>query len=239
MEWIWALVSALVVGIGGWVGIILTSRTALVRGKREGADDFLRLILAGGYETRTRAFKELNRIARPGGIVFVGDSITQDYPVWEYFPDLLVYNRGIGGDTTVGLKKRLEESIFQLHPQIVVLLIGTNDLALLKSTPETIAANIRDIVVTIQTRMPECRILLESVYPVIPDGKEPPERDNADICRINALISTVPGVEFVDLHSQLCDDTGKLRTEYTVEGLHINQTGYAMISHELRRRLKP
>jgi lysophospholipase L1-like esterase len=238
MEWIWALVSAFVVGLGGWIAAILTGRKALARGKREGADEFLRFILAGGYETRTRAFRELNRMARPGGIVFVGDSITQDYPVWEYFPDLPVYNRGIGGDTTEGLKKRLEESVFELRPQAVVLLIGTNDLALLKSTPETIAANIRDIIVTIQTRLPECRILLESVYPVIPDGKEPPERDNADICRINDLISAIPGVEYVDLHSQLRDENGNLRAEYTVEGLHINQTGYALITQELRRRLK-
>jgi lysophospholipase L1-like esterase len=239
MDWIIPTVIAVVMALAGIYVSMQCYQVALRRGKKEGADEFLRSILAGGYDQRVKAFKALNSFAKSGGVVFVGDSITQDYPVWEYFPDQVVYNRGIGGDTSVGLLLRLNESLFDLSPRAVVLLIGTNDLALLHSSPEAIAENIRRIIQEIQARLPECLILLESVYPVIPppDGPNPPERDNRDIRAINLLISRIPGIEYINFYSLLADSEGNLRSEFTVEGLHINQNGYVLISKELRKRL--
>ena len=78
-----------------------------------------------------------------------------------------VYNRGIGGDTTVGLLKRLDVSVFDLKPKTVVLLIGTNDLALLDTTVEVIYENITQILQRIKAQFKDVDILLQSVYPVI------------------------------------------------------------------------
>src|SRR5713101_5919590 len=63
-------------------------------------------------------------------VVLLGDSITQgwgdDFTAW--FPGMKVANRGISGDTSRGVLIRVQEDVLALHPQAVVLLIGTNDL---------------------------------------------------------------------------------------------------------------
>src|SRR5438876_592948 len=58
------------------------------------------------------------------------------------FPGMKIANRGISGDTSRGVLIRLQEDVLALHPQAVVLLIGTNDLEE-KAEPETIAANLK------------------------------------------------------------------------------------------------
>lgn len=236
MDILWPVLTGLAVGAAGLVASRHFYRLGLSRGKKRGADEFLDFILAGGYDQRVKAFRDLNRRAISHQVVFVGDSITQDYPLSEHFPDFVTYNRGIGGDTTVGLAKRLEESVFELEPRVLVLLIGTNDLALLHSSPEEVIDRIAAIVGSIRSRLPETRILLESVYPVLPAFGEATRegRDNADIRAINAGIAALPGVEFVDLYPSLADSEGRLRSEFTVEGLHINQAGYFLISEILR-----
>src|SRR5262249_53747001 len=77
-------------------------------------------------------------------VVLLGDSITQGWgdTIGELFPNLKVANRGISGDTTRGVLIRLPEDVLSLHPQAVVLLIGTNDLEE-QAEPEVIAANLK------------------------------------------------------------------------------------------------
>ena len=73
-------------------------------------------------------------------VVMLGDSITEgwrdDFSAW--FPGVKVANRGISGDTSRGVLIRLQEDVLALHPQAVVVLIGTNDLEE-KADPETIS----------------------------------------------------------------------------------------------------
>jgi len=61
-------------------------------------------------------------------VVFVGDSITDDWRLNEYFPDRDFVNRGISGQTTDQMLGRFEEDVVQLHPLAVVIFGGTNDL---------------------------------------------------------------------------------------------------------------
>ena len=56
-------------------------------------------------------FAEENAERQDYDIAFIGDSITDLYNVKEFFPDLAVTNRGIGGDTTYDLEGRLEISL--------------------------------------------------------------------------------------------------------------------------------
>ena len=78
---------------------------------------------------RLDAFGTFNRLAQPNGIVLVGDSIIEGFPIHElYRGPLLVYNRGISGDTSRDVLNRLEESVYALRPAKVFLLIGTNDI---------------------------------------------------------------------------------------------------------------
>ena len=103
--------------------------------------------------------------APPGRVVFLGDSITEGGLWEELFPDLWILNRGIGGDTTVDLRERLDDAINE--PRVVSLLIGTNDLhgPRPRRDLDAIAARCQDIVERVRDRAPGVGVILNSVMP--------------------------------------------------------------------------
>ncbi len=62
-------------------------------------------------------------------VVFFGDSITDIWKLAEYFPGKPYINRGIGGQTTPQMLVRFRQDVIDLHPKVVVILAGTNDIA--------------------------------------------------------------------------------------------------------------
>jgi len=188
------------------------------------------------------AFLELSKVAKPGGIVFVGDSITDFFRLNEFFHGIYVINRGIGGDTTDGVLKRLNESVFALLPSKVFLLIGTNDIGENKSD-EHIIRNIREIIDRIREKCPETQIYLQSIYPVsrVNDKKINKyivgRRTNERIRRINGELKKIArekDIVYIDVFSHLTDENGNLKLEYTVEGLHLTIEGYRVCADVLR-----
>ncbi len=206
------------------------------KGIKKGADDFFKLLVSFGFESKVSAFRELNRLASPKGVVFLGDSITQDYPVSEFYSDEHVYNRGIGGDTTEGVLKRLDVSVFELQPKTVVMLIGTNDFALLDATPEMVSANIERIITMIKAFDPTIEIILESIYPVNPkiDPFTVGKRTNSSIMKTNMMLKQLSHVTFVDVYPLLIDQDGNLDRAYSHDGLHVNMKGYRMITDVIK-----
>jgi lysophospholipase L1-like esterase len=219
--------------------IPLVTQISFKKGIKKGADDFFKLLVSFGFESKVVAFRELNKMAKPGGIVFIGDSITQDYPVSEFYAGMNVLNRGIGGDTTEGLLKRLDVSVFELKPKTVVCLIGTNDFALLDATPEMVAANIERIVTLIKAFDPTIKIILESIYPVNPtlDPFTVGKRINQHIMKTNSILKHLSNVDFVDLYPLLLDQMGNLNHSYSHDGLHVNMIGYQKITEAIKASL--
>ena len=82
------------------------------------------------WQLKYDSFVVQNANLSKGQIVFVGDSITDFYPLDDYYADLnlATYNRGIGGDTTGGLLDRMKVSLYDLAPSKIVLMIGINDI---------------------------------------------------------------------------------------------------------------
>lgn len=199
-------------------------------GKKKGIDDFLGILFKAGSMGKIDAFKAYNQYAKKGGIVFVGDSITQDFNVYEYFPEQQVYNRGIGGDTSLALLDRLDESIFDLRPSKVFLQIGTNDLELLNDGLVAIYNRIKEVINKIKSFDESIDIYLVSIYPVNPliDKMTVGKRNNEDIKSLNKMLSQIKGVTYINLFDQLQKD-GLLNPEYTLEGLHLNQKGYKIL----------
>jgi lysophospholipase L1-like esterase len=200
----------------------------------------IKAVTGSTYFARTNEFKIYNRFAKPGGIVFVGDSLTQRYPLNEFYPGLHVYNRGIDGDTSVGVLKRLDLSIFDLKPSTVVLQIGTNDLQVEGITKDITIVNIQKIVNAIQTTQPEIHLILVSLYPVnlsidkLVNKFIVGPRNNEDIKSINQAIAKIQGVKFVDVYSHLLNEDKELNMQYSKEGLHLSLAGYATITPLIR-----
>jgi lysophospholipase L1-like esterase len=160
--------------------------------------------------------------APPGRVLFLGDSITEGGLWDELFSDVPVLNRGIGGDTTVDLRQRMDDAINE--PRLVSLLIGTNDLHGPRSRRhlDGIAARWRDIVDRIRERAPGADILLSGLMP----------RTTLYAERLRALnvryraIAAETGAEFIDLWPALADSAGELREDYTRDHLHLTAAGY-------------
>jgi lysophospholipase L1-like esterase len=215
--------------------IPIISYICFSKGKKVGASEFFKLIANFGYQSKVNAFRTQNKHVPLGGVVFLGDSITQDYNVYEAFPGHLVYNRGIGGDTTEGVLNRLDVSVFELKPKAVVMLIGTNDFALLKSSVEEVFERIKNIVETIKEKLPTCDVIVQSVYPVNEtlDKMTVLPRNNHDIDILNSMIQTLNTITYVDVSSHLKDENGRFKEIYTLEGLHVSPLGYEVVTHLL------
>ena len=116
------------------------------------------------YDNHVATYRVENTYFSKGQIVFIGDSITDLYHLDDYYADLdkACYNRGIGGDTTDGVIKRLKVSLYDLHPSEIVLMIGINDLNGGK-TVEQVTNNYQFILNDIKTTLPITKVFTMSI----------------------------------------------------------------------------
>lgn len=203
----------------------------------------LETLFADAWQNRVRLFDSLNRAAEAGGTVFAGDSLVQEFPVGELFTGgEPIYNRGIGGDTTAGLLRRLRQSVLDLRPARVFLLIGTNDFVI-NGTAQSITDNLAKIIGIIKNELPECFLGLISLLPV--NTSDHPrvnleavgKRNNEEIDRVNRQLKSLAGerhIEYIDLNGLLKDEKGNFSLDYTTEGLHVSGHGYATIAAALQ-----
>lgn len=188
-----------------------------------------------------------NETAQPGQTVFLGDSITEYYPLGEFYAayqrqtGINVYNRGISAENTAHLLGRLETTLFPLAPKNVVLLIGTNDIGQ-NVNADAIYQNIQTIIERILQACPQTNLILQALYPVnenMPDfynrysvGSRTNEKIRSLNQRLKALAEEKQLV-FLDLTADLCDDTGNFSLEYTYDGLHPSAAGYRVITKRI------
>lgn len=232
----------LILAVAGLSAYLLSQRKdvekRLKAAKEEGTFEFLEMLITQGHQSRLEWFRFLNNKAQKGGTLFVGDSLTQEFLLEEYFGGSLVYNRGIGGDTTEGLLDRMEESVYALMPSKMFLLIGTNDLALKQSPPEVVVENIKNIVLNTKEHCRDTEIFIESLYPTGAEGfrdlssESIKNRSNYVIDIINEklkLLCQELGIRYIDVNSKLKDKEGKLNPTFTRDGLHLNPRGYEVV----------
>ena len=104
-------------------------------------------------------------------IVFLGNSITQGGGNWnDYFGTKNIVNRGISGDYTTGILKRLDEIIFY-KPASVFLMIGINEffadnLEKPEINPKNVAENIIKIADIITEYSPNTRMFIHTILPI-------------------------------------------------------------------------
>lgn len=196
------------------------------------------------YENRLMEFEVTKDNIGGRPIVFLGDSLTEMFPLKDFFPTLNVVNRGIYGDTTDGVLNRLEEGVIALNPTKIFLLIGTNDIEMEKEDPtEHILKNYELIIGRIKNGCPDAALFVESLLPIsrhkmpamdkILVGKK---RDNELIAEINEGIQALAqkyNLEYIDVDSVMKDENGELKVDYTIEGLHLNALGYKEIVGKL------
>ena len=160
-------------------------------------------------------------------VAFLGDSLTDGYDLQKYYPQYVTANRGIGGDTTFDLEARLQESVYALKPQVVVMLIGANNM-------DTMFENYESILQGLQENLPETKVVLLSLTAM---GGEHWGRKNQLAAYNNVTIKLLAqkyGYTFVDLYSPLYDVTiREVYAGYTVDGGHFTHEGYVVLTEQI------
>ena len=169
--------------------------------------------------------------AREAEVVFLGDSLTDFCPLDLYYPEWKTLNRGIAGDTTEGLLHRMQVSVYDLRPKVVVLLIGGNNL-------QTMFVDYEEILKGIGSALPDTKVVLVSLTPMGEPyaAKNPISKGNN--LRIKAYAAEY-GFSFVDLYDDLVDPaTDRLRESYTVDGAHLTPEGYAVFTKKIAAAIR-
>jgi len=201
-------------------------------------------------DVRVRDFAELrryrddNRTIKPGEsrVVFMGDSITD---LWQqpqfggFFPGKRYVDRGISGQTTPQMLLRFRQDVVALHPAVVVILAGTNDIAG-NTGPET-----DDEIEGYLTSMCELaqangiRVVLSSITPISDYHRRPPappmttRRPPQRVALLNSWIRDYASSHhhvYLDYFAAMVDSAGMLREEFSEDDLHPNAKGYAVMA---------
>ena len=190
-------------------------------------------------------YEVLNEFAPEKPIVFLGDSLTDLYPIHEFLHDDRIINRGISNETTYDVEKRLGD-ITCLNPRAVFLLIGINDYLRLKKKREP--HEVAERVIAIADRLKTCcdDIRVVSLYPINPKRQKFSKfylrkTTNAKITVTNGILKKLcaeRGYKFIDMHAHLIDNDGVLDKNFTLEGLHLNLAGYKHITPVFKEELK-
>src|ERR1700730_9398619 len=114
-------------------------------------------------------YREADAALAPAGesrVVFLGDSITDYWKLPDYFPGKPYINRGIDGQTTPEMLVRFRQDVIALHPTMLVVLAGTNDLAGVTgpARDEDIEANYASMAEL--ARLHHIRVVFASLLPV-------------------------------------------------------------------------
>src|SRR6202050_3273154 len=170
-------------------------------------------------------------------VVFVGDSITDIWHLDEYFPGKPYINRGIGGQTTPQMLLRFRQDVIDLHPKVVVILAGTNDIAgntgpMRLEDIEANYASMADI-----ARANNVRVVFSSVMPVHNYTPQSQifftQRSPAKIVQLNLWLKNycaTNGCVYLDYFSPMVDDKGLLKRDLADDGLHPNAAGYKIMA---------
>jgi lysophospholipase L1-like esterase len=188
-------------------------------------------------------YREANAALKPPApgenrVVFFGDSITDLWHLDEYFPGKPYINRGLGGQTTPQMLIRFRQDVIDLHPKVVVILAGTNDIAgntgpMRVEDIEADYASLADL-----ARANNIRVVFSSVLPVhnyTPQSQNMyAQRSPEKILELNRWLKTYvaahPDSVYLDYFTAMIDDKGLLKRDLAEDGLHPNAAGYKIMA---------
>ena len=195
-------------------------------------------------------YKEANaQLSAPASgrprVVFLGDSITDGWPLKEYFSGKDFINRGISGQVTGQMLGRMQADVISLKPAVLVILAGTNDIA--RGTPIEIIQNNLRMMCDLADHA-RIKVVLSSVLPIHdynqnidPRFARSPQRPPASITALNAWMKSLAetkGYVYLDYFNGVRDGAGYLRKDAADDGLHPNALGYRLMAPLAERAIE-
>ena len=187
--------------------------------------------------------KENAAIQQPVKAVFMGNSITDGWPVAD--PDFFARNgyvgRGISGQVSAQMLLRFRQDIINLNPQVVVILAGTNDIARndYAMTPEQTFDNVVSMIQLAEAN--GIKVILCSTMPASQFGWRPQLKPAEDIKALNAKFKAYADehhIPYVDYHSAMQNEEGGLPEKYSKDGVHPTLEGYKVMEGLVQKALE-
>jgi len=165
-------------------------------------------------------------------VAFLGDSITQFWEgpgqdIWDrQIAPFKAANFGFSGDQTSHVLWRLQNGeLLGIHPKLIVLMIGTNDIGQGKS-PEQTADGVRAIVSELRSQTPSSKILLLGIFPRGAFSTDPLRQEVAHATELFKDCVDGSHVQFLDIGTRFLAADGSLPAATFPDALHPNTDGY-------------
>ena len=190
-------------------------------------------------------YEKVNKsLTQTPDVVFMGNSITDNWAtmVPQFFADNNYVGRGISGQTTDQMLARFQQDVVELHPKVVVILAGINDIAQNNGpiSNEAILGNIKsmcDIASANGIEPVLCSILPCDYFVWRKTIKPAPI-----VVEMNKLIkeyAQLKGYAYVDYYSSLATSGGALNPKYTKDRCHPTLAGYEVMMPIVQNILVP
>jgi lysophospholipase L1-like esterase len=170
-------------------------------------------------------------------LVFLGDSILDAFddgpgaPVWAArFAPLRAADYAIGGSTTSNVLWQIEHGILDgIAPRAVVLMIGTNNLALGQS-PTDVAQGVAACVAAIHAKQPQASVVLLGV---LPRGQNPADPLRTAVAQVNEQLARLDlgaRVTFLNFGAAFLSADGTISQDVLYDYLHPARWGYDILA---------
>lgn len=180
-------------------------------------------------------YAEANKSVSNPIAVFMGNSITDNWARMHeaFFTENNFVGRGISGQVTAQMLARFRADVLNLHPKVVVIMAGTNDVARNQGymAVEHVAGNIISMVELAIAH--SIKPIILSILPANKYGWRPEITDSTQqILQINAMLESyakLNGISYIDLFTLMKDENQGLPKKFSNDGVHPNLDGYAVI----------
>lgn len=162
-------------------------------------------------------------------VVFLGDSITAGGDWESVFADIKVVTLAVPGDSLEGVRQRAR-MVETVGAERVFLLAGVNNISR-GNYEKTIEREYEQLLTKLLNM--DVEVYVQTIMPV----REPSKVNNERIRKANEIIAVLAkkyDFHLIDTYSVMVDDDGKLKEEYSRDGVHLTSAGYEQWYAELR-----
>lgn len=188
-------------------------------------------------------YEAANKEVKNPKVVFIGNSITDGWPDAdpEFFTKNNYVGRGISGQVSAQMLMRFRPDVINLKPKTVVILAGTNDIALndYAVSLEKTLGNIISMVELAQAN--NIKVILCSTMPASSFSWRPEVKPAETIKELNRKVKAYAKankIVYVDYHSAMCDQEGGLPKIYSEDGVHPNLEGYKVMEKLVQKAIR-
>lgn len=197
-------------------------------------------------------------------ILFIGDSITDAGSGGKNYPDLTgytkyvaeelgngneYYNRGVAGSRSCHVLERLCKDLEEVAPDVVVLLVGTNDISRqydknYECTPDNYGQNLYEIIRVTKESLPGVKVILVEPYTLNCMVKERKQRVR-EVCDYGVYKEVIRELafEYADGYVNVAGEfarncIGASWKELTADGCHPAEKGQKIIGRLVADEIK-